>query len=774
MKRLLLLIITTVLGLTACMANYHSRNAETQVSMSPTYNYEASRAIAILPLANAGRDGVNLMITEKLSINLMNIGFKVIDQSQTEKAAGDIGITLDRTPSREQVSMLGKQLGVSVIVSGSCISDGKDDGDENSVRMLSTRFLDVASGETLIYAITYPDGVMPVTRKLAYRVRNSILDDLFKKANHAFDTGNYQNAITGYTSIIGIDPSLVGAYRNRGAAFARTGDYKKALADMDLAIALSDTQKTETKHPVFSVGPPIKEHSEKAELLLNRGIALNRSGSPAAALVDFDKALAAGADKATVYANRGYARFKMNEIKNSLYEYNRAISAAPKRAEIYYQRGLVLESVKIRDAIADFTHAIRLDKRFAAAYAARAAANMQLGYKDGPISDYTTAIELEPQNTEYINGRAAALSMAGLQEQAILDYSKTLEIAPDNSRAYLGRGMSHAENGDLKRASSDFKNALKADPGISGAVYLEMGILQEKQGKYNESIENFSKAIEASGKDGRGYSYRGMALERMADYRNSALDYSRALELKADNARDYYNLGYVELQSGNYRKAISDLDRSATLDPQNPFAYSNLAFARQQTGNYSQAITDYSRALTLKPENDTTDYRRRYPDSQLDQIASEYQPFFIYYNRGLSYLASRNYRQAIADFDQAVQLAPKSAETFVKRGMAKQQLNDMDAALKDYNRAIELDFVFAEAYFARGTWYEQSGAFSMAISDYGKAITFKPDFAQACFSRGLLYAQMNLNERALTDIKTAAAMNLQQAKDYLLTHGVEW
>ncbi len=774
MIRLSLLILLIACCLVSCATHLPLQDLETQVSMSPAFDYAARKTVAVLPLANSGQDGVNLMVTERLSANLMSIGFQVIDRAQTERVARNAGVALDRTPTQSQLALLGKQLGVGMIISGSCISPNQAASDENAISMISARFLDASSGETLIYAITHPDGIMPVTRKLAFAIRNSIMGNLFKKANRAYDTGNYQQAISGYTAIIGLDPSLLGAYRNRGAAYGRSGDYKKALADLDQAIALTDETKPGFLKALFATDSPPPPHPEKAELLLNRGIALTRSGSPVAGLVDFNKALAAGADPATVYANRGYARFRMNEIKNSIDEYNMAVSAAPERAEIYYQRGLVLESVNIRGAIRDFTHAISLDKRFAAAYAARAAANMQLGYKDDPINDYTKAIELEPQNTDYLNGRAAALSKAGLKDKAIEDYSKSIGIAPGNGRAYLGRGMSQAEMGNAQQASRDFEQALKTDPAISGAVYLEMGILKEKQGNYKESISNFSKAIEAAGKDGAGYSYRGLAFERMGDYRNSALDYSRALELKADNADDYFNLGYAEIQSGSYTKAIGDLSRTVALDPKNALAYSNRGFAYQQTGNYSQAIVDYSRALTLKPEKEAADYRRRYPDAQLDQIADEYQPFFIYYNRGLSYLATGSYRLAIADFDQAVQLAPGSAEAFVKRGMANQQLNEMEQALKNYNKAIELDPKLAEAFFARGTWYEQSGAFSSAMSDYSKTIDLKPDFAQAYFSRGLLYVQLNRTEQALTDIKSAAIMNLRQAKDYLMTHGAEW
>lgn len=777
MTRLLLFILPAVWCLTSCATHRPMHNQETQVSVSPAFDYEARKKVAVLPLANAGQEGINLMVTERLAANLIYAGFTVIDRALTDKAARDAGAEPDRTPTGSQLARMGTQLGVGMIVSGSCISSRHGGGDEDSITMLSTRFLDSADGETLIYAITHPDGVIPITRKLAFAVRSAIANDLFTKANRDYDAGRYQAALTSYSTIIRLDPGLIGAWRNRGIAYARSGDYKKALEDLNQAVALNDDLIA--RHPPSSlITFSTPKYPEKAALLLNRGIILTRSGSPDAALVDFRQALENGADPATVYINRGYARLQLKEQQLALEEFDSAVSAAPRRAETYYQRGLALEGVTIRnalpDAIRDYSRAIELDKRFAAAYAARARVQLRLGNADAAISDYTLALELAPGTVEYLSGRATAFSTAGKRPEAITDYSKVLSQDPENRQALLGRGLSYAGDNQRQLAQKDFEQALKTGPSKSGAAYLELGILKEKEGKYKEAIDNFTKAIEASGKDADGYAYRGQVFSRIGDYRTAALNFTRALELRPDDAGDLFNRGYARIQSGNYQQAIDDLNRAVSLDPANALAFGNRGYAWQQTGNYTQAIQDYSRALSLKPEQETADYRRHYPDVRLDLVVQQYKPFFIYFNRGISYLASGDYGSAIADFDKAAELAPKSAETVVKRGMARQLSGQMEQALADYNRALTLDPQLAEAFFSRGSWYEQSGRFSTAVTDYSSAISLRPDFALAYFSRGLMLLQLDEKGRGMEDIKTAARMQLKQATDYLMTRGVEW
>jgi len=769
-----LLLIATALLLTSCSGNRMLLGQDSQVSIRPDFIHEPGRVVALLPFAVSGRNGFNYVATERFTANLALAGFSVLDRSIVEQAAGKAGISLSEIPSRSQIAELGKSLGVGIIVAGSCIYRQEAASEsEDAIAMISARFMDSASGETLIYANTQPDGIMPITRSLAVAIRNKLLNDLFQKGNSSYNYKNYADAINRFSAIITMEPTMIEAYRNRGAALSKSGDNTKALADYDRALALFEAE--EKSRQLFSLpGFLTPMQPEKGELFFNRGIVLVKSEKPAAALSDFNRALAEGVDPAKVYANLGYARFRMKEINNSLIEYDKAIRANPDMAEIYYQRGLVLEDVNVKKAIIDFSKAISLDSRFNLAMAARGRANLRLGYKDDAIRDYTKAIEFDPLNAEYLTGRGAAFFQAGERDKAIRDYSGVIDAHPTYFDAYLGRGVSHAANGDPVSAMKDFDKVLKSGTTIAGGAYLDIGIFKQKQGNYREAIENFSKAIEASGKDGSAYSNRGYALERMGNYHDSVLDYTRAIELKADNPSDFFNRGYSKMQTGGYRQAIDDFSRAANLDPSYAPIFSNRGYAYQNTGNYSQAISDYNRALALMPEKGETSYHHRYPDKQLNQVAEEFHPFFIYYNRGLSYLAAGTYRQAIEDFSKAIEFGPRSAEAFVRRAMANQQLGEMERSLADYNHAIELDSRLAEARFGRGTWYEQSGKFSSAIADFSKAIDIMPDFAQAYFSRGLLKLQMNLLEPGMDDIRTAARMNLKQAKDYLMTRGADW
>src|SRR6266850_1021316 len=69
-----------------------------------------------------------------------------------------------------------------------------------------------------------------------------------------------------------------------------------------------------------------------------------------------------------------------------------------------------------------------------------------------------------------------------------------------------------------------------------------------------------------------------------------------------------------------------------------------------------------------------------------------------HFNDGLAKIESGDYRGAIADFDQGIQLDPNDAEAYTNRAFAKAMLEDYAGAMADYNRGIALDSNDADAY----------------------------------------------------------------------------
>src|SRR5204863_443719 len=60
-------------------------------------------------------------------------------------------------------------------------------------------------------------------------------------------------------------------------------------------------------------------------------------------------------------------------------------------------------------------------------------------------------------------------------------------------------------------------------------------------------------------------------------------------------------------------------------------------------------------------------------------------------DRGSFFMERKQFDQAIADFDRAIQLDEKSFDAFFHRGIAYDQVQRFTESISDYERAIELD-----------------------------------------------------------------------------------
>lgn len=102
-----------------------------------------------------------------------------------------------------------------------------------------------------------------------------------------------------------------------------------------------------------------------------------------------------------------------------------------------------------------------------------------------------------------------------------------------------------------------------------------------------------------------------------------------------------------------------------------------------------------------------------------------------YTNRGIAQGNLGRTVKAIADFDEAIRLDPRSPLAVYNRGNAYLDLNKLDLALADYSSAIANDPDFALAYYNRGVVLEIKGERAACIADYRKALDLDPGLEQA-------------------------------------------
>jgi lipoprotein NlpI len=118
------------------------------------------------------------------------------------------------------------------------------------------------------------------------------------------------------------------------------------------------------------------------------------------------------------------------------------------------------------------------------------------------------------------------------------------------------------------------------------------------------------------------------------------------------------------------------------------------------------------------------------------------------YSEGVQLLSEGRQRDAIAAFNKAIRLNPRSAEAYHGRGMAYNETGQNDKALKDYDAALALSPQYIEAYFNRANAYSDLGQYERALKDYDEAIRLGPSHSGALFNRGLAYMILGRKEAA--------------------------
>jgi tetratricopeptide (TPR) repeat protein len=84
---------------------------------------------------------------------------------------------------------------------------------------------------------------------------------------------------------------------------------------------------------------------------------------------------------------------------------------------------------------------------------------------------------------------------------------------------------------------------------------------------------------------------------------------------------------------------------------------------------------------------------------------------------------------AIADFDQAIELAPDRPDIYFDRALAKEMQNDLVGAVADFDQAIALNPQHASLYCVRGIAKQYLGKLDEARADYDQAIAINPQLA---------------------------------------------
>ena len=124
---------------------------------------------------------------------------------------------------------------------------------------------------------------------------------------------------------------------------------------------------------------------------------------------------------------------------------------------------------------------------------------------------------------------------------------------------------------------------------------------------------------------------------------------------------------------------------------------------------------------------------------------------YLYASRGVAKEAYQDYRGAVADYNEALNIRPAYVDVLYNRGADKYLLKDSIGAMADYNEIIKLNPAYVKAYYSRGVLKIHQKDYDGAIADLDETLRLNPSYGDAYNSRGAAKYFANRKEDACAD-----------------------
>jgi len=175
--------------------------------------------------------------------------------------------------------------------------------------------------------------------------------------------------------------------------------------------------------------------------------------------------------------------------------------------------------------------------------------------------------------------------------------------------------------------------------------------------------------------------------------------------------------------------------------------------------NVETAVQESSSRLNVRDDRSLQNLLADVKHSQMITVAADYgknpRTAGTFLDRGIFFISQGKYDLAIADFMEAIKLNPNLAAVYFYLGLAYSDKKDYDQEITSYNNAIRLDPYHAGTYYNRGIAYKAKGDIDKAIADYSQAIRLEPNFINAYINRGVAYKDKGDLDKSILDLNQA-------------------
>lgn len=581
------------------------------------------------------------------------------------------------------------------------------------------------------------------------------------------ERGDTARAIKAYSKAIRLAPDFSAPYLGRALVYHKLGKPQLAQKDFDESVRLAGGDYA----PYY-----------------NRGEFFLRTGKKEAALEDLKAALARGVTHPPAAEAIGRRLQGAGLQTEAAAAFTQALAAAeghPDPAMREPREGLLLaraesyEALKrLGEAQKDLDLAVKISSQSAPAWTARGQLYDKRGQSDRAFADLSRALEYAPAHAPALLARGNVHAKLKRYREALKDFGAALEADATLADAYNNRGVIEATIvGEFDQAVEDLELAVALKPESAG-FHLNLGVARLRRGDYWKSVAALDKALALKAPAVRVLEQRAEAYYSLGDVEKASEDIQEAIKLEPKSSALYAALGSFSLRSRLYPKAIKELDYAIRLDSRNDLAYLYRGLAYGGIGDYARASRSFGAAarkgerpvvaLTYLCQSERLRGRHRGAVGECNEalkLDPEHGEAFL--QRGLAFLALRDYAKAVRDLDDGIRLSPPRPQAYLARSLAHIPLKQFRESDEAFRRAQALDPQVRSAELTLGEEPSAAWEYQTRVDAWAKLLEASADDPHAYLVRGNALHSGGYYDRAILEYTRAMEMDAQLAAAYL-------
>jgi len=289
----------------------------------------------------------------------------------------------------------------------------------------------------------------------------------------------------------------------------------------------------------------------------------------------------------------------------------KALELDPGNALLHLRRAKLLHetAADYASALEDYDAAISLGIATAESLGGRAHVRLCLRDAAGAVAGYTRAIVCDPSDVEWYEWRGRAMIQCKDYAGAVEDFTQAIALAPGKKELFERRGQAHAWLGDRESANRDLDvwiahlDERMCEDGLSEAMLNEKAIALNSQGKPEEAVQTWARAVEVDPQDICARINRASALVRAGRYLEAIEELNALSEISPDDMDMVCYLRAPCMEKlGRWKEAVADLTYEIEEGEGSPSLHARRGRARMLSGDADGALDDLAKATKVDPD----------------------------------------------------------------------------------------------------------------------------------------------------------------------------